>query len=525
MVVLTDVAYSTAPIAVNDTAPFLLVTGNHDVDVLANDTYSGTPTISITSQTGPGTATIVGTGTASRIRVPTDGGLAAGTKSVTYSLTATGNTGSASATLTSVLTAQVAWTWPAAPAWIVSTIYTPAAGAWDFLTAQMDAMSDGTTCWLHYLGGTQSSANFDFIYRLGLAAFTITTGHPALGSNWTRQNTGGPAATFLPNGQTYPEEGYFNSGTWRQNTGAWTTMFGGATRSSGTGETTQVGINLYQQTSTDGLTWTPNTSAGNTTPLVTANASGWAGSGAANDEFYPGDIWFNESTQRWHILYVTDNATALNNFSIYHAYSSTAALSSLAGANSALLLSMANTGVTGTDAVAAKIVDHRAGVVDVLITAIDYDAWQFYVVQLPITQNANHTWTAGTPSTIYRFGTGVTNGIGNITNAALAASNAGWCIAGRPTQHGNYLIWPMAFGTGAYGGPQIRLMTAPISTTQIFSEPWTGTTGAAWAAAQWTTAVQACPRSRSRPMPVACSRRAILAAAIRLRTRSPACKT
>jgi hypothetical protein len=102
---LTDIPWVLVPLVANaDSISFAVNTGNHDIDVLANDTYTGTPTISITSQTGPGTATIVGTGVASRIRVPTDG-LATGTKSVTYQLTATGNTGNSSATLTATLQA------------------------------------------------------------------------------------------------------------------------------------------------------------------------------------------------------------------------------------------------------------------------------------------------------------------------------------------------------------------------------------------------------------------------------------
>lgn len=89
-----------APNAVDDTNPALTVdTGNQDIDVLFNDIYSGTPSISIQSQSGPGTATVTGSGAASRISVPTNG-LSPGTKIVTYVLTATGNVGSDTATLT-----------------------------------------------------------------------------------------------------------------------------------------------------------------------------------------------------------------------------------------------------------------------------------------------------------------------------------------------------------------------------------------------------------------------------------------
>jgi hypothetical protein len=89
-----------APAAHDDAfADIIQDTGDHDFDVLANDTYSGTPSVSIVSQTGPGTATVFGSGTASRIRIPTDG-LAAGTKTVTYTLSATGNAGSSQATMT-----------------------------------------------------------------------------------------------------------------------------------------------------------------------------------------------------------------------------------------------------------------------------------------------------------------------------------------------------------------------------------------------------------------------------------------
>lgn len=98
-------ATSLAPIATND-APAAVVTntGNQDIDVLANDWFAGTPTISITSQSGPVTATVTGSGTSSRIRIPT-AGASAGTQSVTYSLTATGNTGSSSGVLTISITA------------------------------------------------------------------------------------------------------------------------------------------------------------------------------------------------------------------------------------------------------------------------------------------------------------------------------------------------------------------------------------------------------------------------------------
>jgi hypothetical protein len=73
-------------------------TGDHDFDVLANDSYSGIPSIAIVDESGPGTAAVTGTGAAARIRVPTTAGL--GTKTVTYALTHSGGDGSSQALVT-----------------------------------------------------------------------------------------------------------------------------------------------------------------------------------------------------------------------------------------------------------------------------------------------------------------------------------------------------------------------------------------------------------------------------------------
>ena len=99
--------FTSAPIAFDDVAGQLQAnTGPVDVDVLANDFYHGTPSVVIVSQTGPGTATVVGSGATSEVRIPTDGG--AGAKTVTYELTSTGSTGSAQATVTAEVVASTA---------------------------------------------------------------------------------------------------------------------------------------------------------------------------------------------------------------------------------------------------------------------------------------------------------------------------------------------------------------------------------------------------------------------------------
>lgn len=81
----------TLPHAVNDSLTTSIGSSFSDVDVLANDTYVGTPSIIILDYPVNGTARVVGTGAASRIRYtpPTTGGQVGDT--VRYRLRATGN--------------------------------------------------------------------------------------------------------------------------------------------------------------------------------------------------------------------------------------------------------------------------------------------------------------------------------------------------------------------------------------------------------------------------------------------------
>ncbi|HET6520161.1 MAG TPA: hypothetical protein VFG47_10150 [Geminicoccaceae bacterium] len=105
------------PVAVDDSG-FTAIRGGTfvDIDVLDNDTYAGTPEIAVTVQPTLGSATVVGVGVDSRVRyVPPASGT--GVTSLTYNLSATGNTGSDTATVGVTVEAPIE---VPAPAWGVA---------------------------------------------------------------------------------------------------------------------------------------------------------------------------------------------------------------------------------------------------------------------------------------------------------------------------------------------------------------------------------------------------------------------
>ena len=201
LVRLTDIPFIFVALAANaDSLTVPIESGPYDVDVLANDGYTGTPTISIVSQTVAGMATVAGgtgagngTGTAARIHFQTNGA-AVGVNTVTYQLTASGNTGSVNGTLTLTLQAL-------GPPVVVNDSFpavTVDTGTYDFDVLANDTYIGTSTLTITPQTGFSVVANKIRIQTNGLALGTKTVTYQLT----TDKNTGSASATLTVTVQT-----------------------------------------------------------------------------------------------------------------------------------------------------------------------------------------------------------------------------------------------------------------------------------------------------------------------------------
>lgn len=220
------------------------------------------------------------------------------------------------------------------------------------------------------------------------------------GITWTR-SASNPLATFLPGGQPagsdiLTAEGYFFHAIARNSAGQFNCVFGGATAIS----SSDVAINVYHQTSNDGVAFTPNAAA-SAVKIIGWDSTGWAhytGNSSYN-ELAASGLWYDPSAQLWHLLYHTRSQAPPNEWTIAHV--SGANLRALSGGSSNIFLPTSSNPIEANgDYRGCAIVDRGSGVLDCLIVAVNAAFTVHALCRVPILPD--YDWTSpGPPEILY----------------------------------------------------------------------------------------------------------------------------
>jgi hypothetical protein len=292
--------------------------------------------------------------------------------------------------------ATTPWAYPLAASWTDRGLMLPSPQAWDFiqwLPSSQGLVEVGGTAY-YYLEGGQSPGHADWA---DFSAFGLATSQD--GITWT-EHPSNPLATFLPrgvaSGDILTAEGYFFHAILILPTGQFICAFGGQTATS----SSDVKIDMFRQTSNDGITWSPNNAAGSA--LIAAwNTSGWAHyfNSSTYNEVCPGGLWYDVANSTLHMLYNAKTESGPKEWEIYHVFGSD--IASFAGANSAKIFQRSQNPVeVGGEFRGSAIIDRGGGVVDCLFIAINVALDTHALCRLPILPD--YSWTApGPPEILY----------------------------------------------------------------------------------------------------------------------------
>lgn len=290
--------------------------------------------------------------------------------------------------------ATTPWAYPLAASWTDRGAMFPSPQPWDYNNSpgSQGFVEVGGTGYFYFEGG-QSPGHADWS---DFAAFGLATSQD--GITWT-EHASNPLATFLPlgvgSGDILTAEGYFYHAVTILPTGQFICAFGGATAT----DPGDVKIDMFRQTSNDGISWSPNNAAGKA--LIAAwNQSGWvhnAGNSGYN-EICPVGLWYDVANSTLHMIYIQKTVAA--EWSLDHV--SGTDIANLLGANSAAFLALASNPVEANGQYrGGAIVDRGGGVVDVLVIATNAAFDTHALCRVPVLPD--YSWTAPGPIEILYY--------------------------------------------------------------------------------------------------------------------------